>query len=177
MYTTVYYNGIETDYLIDKHGNIKSKKNKNKFLKHHYTKKGYAMVKLYLRDGRKVTVQVHRLMIMSWYPDKDITNLEVHHLDYKNKSNDLDKLVYCTHEQHVSQERLIGHKERPCVQGEKHHNSKYKESDIRSICEYLSKGFGITDIYNLINGVVSKDTICKIKARQHWVSISKDYDF
>ena len=164
--------GEETLYMINEYGDIKSRKNKNKRLRHSKNQKGYHLVTLYI-NGKRKTKQVHRLVAYNFIT-YDLENKEVHHKDRDKDNNHVSNLEVLTHDEHVLAERdmCIPHVR---AKGENHGNCKYTEEVIKECCALLQRGYGLTRVSEITG--VGIDTVYRIHKRQRWCHISKDYDF
>lgn len=91
-------NKKETNYLIDKQGNIYNKKT-NKYLKGSI-KSGYKSVKLTI-DGVKKDYLVHRLVAITFIPIDDMDNMQVNHKDGNRENNCLNNLEWVTSSQNI----------------------------------------------------------------------------
>jgi hypothetical protein len=95
--------GYEDLYMINRNGDIISKKTGNK-LKYHYHKQGYLLVNLYKHWTNGKLCKVHRLLAIAFLPNPNKYRV-VNHKNGIKDDNRLENLEWCTHK-HNTQEAL-----------------------------------------------------------------------
>lgn len=92
------YEGL---YAITSCGKVWSYRT-NKFLKPRINKRGYSQVVLVDSDGKHRTHTVHRLVLKTYRPVKNMDKLEVNHIKEFEKSNNcLNNLEWVTHKENM----------------------------------------------------------------------------
>lgn len=164
---------FKQDYKIDKEGNIYSPWRGWHKMSQHTNKAGYKELYLYTTESRKC-FKVHRLIMTTFCPiDKDISNLQINHIDGNKANNNINNLEWCTRSENLLHAFKTGLEKRPI--GEKNPSHKLSEKEVKLICEELQNGKISQEIANRYN--VSKGCISHIKNRRTWKEISKDYIF
>lgn len=79
---------------VSTHGNFKSKDKKDRKIK--VNRDGYLSVKSPVTQRQ---VLAHRLVMMTWKPIDDYTNMTVDHLDHNKRNNSLRNLEWVTEEE------------------------------------------------------------------------------
>ena len=87
----------DSEYEVSDTGLIK----KNGMLQKLYVDKdGYLFIPMTI-DGKRTTRRVHRLVLHAFYPIENEKELEVHHIDENVTNNNLNNLMWVTHEQNI----------------------------------------------------------------------------
>ena len=154
-----------SDYYIDKYGNIFSTKHSKipKPRKIQINKFGYKYIHL-SKNNKKYFKMIHRLMLMTFIPCKDMHNLQVNHIDCNKQNNNLNNLEWCTHlenVQHAYRNNLI-----PAQKGSKNGYSKLKETNIIDIREASKNGETSRKIAERFE--ISARTIRNIISKKTW---------
>ena len=170
--------GEKTDYSITRNGDVISYKhyntNKPRVIAHMKLRNGYHVVNL-LINGKEKTYRVHRLVAETFVDNPDPeTKTEVNHINGDKDLNTDDNLEWVTPSENINHAYttglMVGRK------GEKHHMSTISEKQAVEICELLaSNKYSMNEISTKTG--VSYAIIKKIKNKQRWTHISKDYDF
>lgn len=85
------------DYMVSNFGNIIKNVNSNYFLLNpKIDSSGYKRVTL-TKNNNKYNRQVHRLVMLSFYPCENSDELLVNHKDENPSNNNLENLEWCTH--------------------------------------------------------------------------------
>ena len=159
------YNGVKYDkYIIDEKGNIYSLYC-NKYLKQR--KDGYVFVMISDRLGHSRRICVHRAIYNSFNPEVDITNLEIDHIDGDHYNNDLSNLEPVT----ASENKARSAKNDMVRKGK----NKWNEEAVRKICEDLASPNVLSLSEIAVRNNTSVQRVIKIKKRERWSEISKDY--
>lgn len=116
---------------------------------------------------------IHRLVAIAFIPNPD-NKPQVNHKDGNKSNNAVWNLEWVTNSEnliHAFETNLL--KSRP---GEEHHNASITDDDARYICELLSTNlYSYDEIANIVG--TSYTVVRKIKTKNRWKHISKDYDF
>ena len=171
-------NQEKTRFKINKHGEIFDE-NKNPIKIYRKTTslyKGEDRVmkpRLYAyiqyNDGIWHKKQVARWVLMTYKPRKNVEKYEVNHKDGNPENNELSNLEWTTRKQnmqHAADNDLIPF-------GEKHHNSKYPDKLIHSICSDIAKGKTRSYIKKKYN--VNGQLVYDIRAGRSHKKISRNY--
>ena len=109
--------GYEGLYMADTDGNVfRVKKDGLKILKPVKNNDGYLQVYLY-KFGKKSGKLVHRLVLETFYPNKDADKLTVNHKDEDKTNNSLDNLEWMTLADNIRYSQA-----KPIVQLDKNYN-------------------------------------------------------
>ncbi len=94
------YEGL---YQVSTFGRIKSfQQNKNgKILKGRKDKDGYVMIDL-RKDGQIKKCKVHRLVLSTFNPIENMSNMEVNHKDGIRDNNSIENLEWMTHKENMA---------------------------------------------------------------------------
>lgn len=87
-----------SNYIISNYGRVKNQKT-NRILNANEINK-YLYVRL-IEGEKDQKVSVHRLMMNSFYPNKNSNNLQVNHIDGNKHNNKLENLEWCTPSENV----------------------------------------------------------------------------
>jgi len=83
------------NYSFDKNTNQVYSHNYNRYLTPNLNN-GYYRIKLN-KNNKTKHFTLHRLIYEVYYPDIDITNLEIDHIDNKPLNNNIENLRHCNH--------------------------------------------------------------------------------
>ena len=134
---------------------------------------GYMYTHVYLIDGSKLQIGLHRLLMIIFAYNPDYKNLQVNHKDLNKQNNSLTNLEWTTPKENID------HANRNNVLpfGESHGMTKLTEAQVNEICATLANGLyrGIfSDLANKFN--VDVNTIYDISKGKSWTRISKNYN-
>ncbi|AXF52524.1 MAG: HNH endonuclease [Caudoviricetes sp.] len=161
------------EYRIDKMGNVWSPYRGWSLIKLSKINKGYLRAGLMTSSGRKFFM-VHRLVMETFSPIENSSELQVNHKDGNKENNSLDNLEWCTNSENVIHSYKTG-LQAP-LRGEKANGNILKEKSVLEICELIKLGkHSLTEIGERYG--VSKYTISDIKRKKSWGWLTKDYDF
>ena len=90
---TIYNNYYITDKGIAISYNIKS--NTYIILKPSIDKSGYKHI-IIIENGKRLSVSIHRLVLLTFNPIANYKNYQVNHIDENNNNNCLENLEWCT---------------------------------------------------------------------------------
>ena len=175
IFAVLDYPGVRKNYYkIDTLGNIYVIRTGKK-RKPYVCKNGYLMITLSGSESKYKKVLIHRAVVNSFVGN--VSGLEVNHIDGDKTNNSVENLELCDSKYNSQHALEVG----LTPVGEDHKLSKYKETEIRAICELLQSGKRPIEIMNLLNNNVHDSTlysqIMKIKYRIRWKHIVKDYNF
>jgi hypothetical protein len=133
-------------------GRLQTFKSKLKLMKLRKAKDGYLQVDLVMPEGNKTTIQVHRLILMTFvgppeegqhachYPDPDKTNNKPENLCWASRQeNEAHKLEHGTHQR-----------------GENSPTAKLTDDDIRAIRASDETGTVLAKRYHVSDSLISK---------------------
>lgn len=164
------------NYKISNFGNVKRlarkiiKKGTNKTviisekLLNQRNSKGYQVVSLRNCDGRK-TLKVHRLVLLTFKPNKNECLQQCNHIDGNKRNNHLDNLEWCTPSQNKKHAFKIG-LQKPVI-GENHGMAKLKSNDISEIRElYKTNKYYQKQIAEMFG--ISQQQVSNIVSYKKW---------
>ena len=167
----IYIDGIDIGYQISDDGSVKETKSGN--LQKTYVNKssGYTVV-IIVTENKTYFKSVHRLVAIAYVDNPDIeSKVIVNHKDGNKLNNHWWNLEWMTNQEnmdHAVATGLINNL------GSNNPNSAYTEDQIKQVCKLLEDGIGIIEIHEMTG--VSRDSIGKVKSREVWKHISKDYN-
>ena len=133
---------------------------------------GYHTIKLRV-NGKDKNYRIHREVALRFIPNP--LNLpEVNHKKGNLADNRAIELEWVTHSEnmiHAVETGLL-----PVLSG--HTQVRITEELVHSVCKLLEKGHSCTQIVNELNDYrVSLPKVKKIKSRENWTTVSKEYNF
>lgn len=116
---------------------------------------------------------VHRMVAYTFLPQNSYDNLIVNHLNEQKTCNIVSNLEWCSNQQNVqySVDKRI---DEPVLE------NVFTEDQKRYICYLLQEGKSSYEIAQLMNKNYTKafiKLISKVRKRQRWADISKDFNF
>jgi len=166
----IYIDGIPTHYEVSENGMVRNTDD-GYILSHDIDKDGYHKVTIGV-SGKSKHFGVHRLVALMFIPNPDHKPIP-HHKDNNPDNNDVSNLEWATYAENrryaVEASNVIGKR------GENSHLNKYKEKDIRLICELFEKGLSNIEISKIVN--MPRKYITDIRKGRRWKYISKEYKF
>lgn len=133
------------------------------------TKNNYNTVYLMSEEGKVLKMAKHRLVARAFIPktdvDKQMNRVYVHHKNWDNDYNYYWNLEWRSPKEIV----MIGKVQK---------NKDIEEEDVvKVVCALLESNESTVDIFDMLDGKISKDKINKIKNRKIYKEISENYDF
>ena len=133
------------------------------------SRNNYASVQLKLNDGKSKKFAIHRLVarafVIKTTADKQLDRKYVHHKNWDNDYNYYWNLEWRSQIELKIMERLNS-------------NPELQEADVvKEVCVLLERGTTINDIHNMLGKFISIDKISRVKSRQSYAFISRDYRF
>ena len=133
---------------------------------------GYYKVNLNI-NGKEILVSIHRLVAQAFIPNPD-NKPEVNHKDGNKSHNYAWNLEWVTSKENIEHALRTGLKKG--MKGDKHPCRKISSDIAKLICELLSTGkYSYKEIAEKTNSTYT--IVKKIKNRERWCEISKEYDF
>ena len=154
-------------YLVSTHGTIYDLLYEKK-LNLYQTPDGYLLC--ILDNGREL---VHRMVAYTFLPQESYDNLIVNHLNEHKTWNFVENLEWCSNQQNVKYSIDRRTKE-PVIE------NVFTNEQKQYICSLLQEGKSSEEIAHLMNKPYTKafiKLISKVRKRQRWADISKDFDF
>ena len=132
-------------------------------------KNNYNSVYLMTENGKVRKVAKHRLVARAFIPktasDKKMNRIYVHHKNWDNDYNYYWNLEWRSPLEII----MIGRVQK---------NKEVEEEDIvKAVCSLLENKETIVDIFDMLDGKISKDKISKIKNKAIYTEISENYEF
>lgn len=157
------------DLQVDVYGNIRRPSN-GRLLKPCIDKDGYLKLSYWCKKDKKMKrIFCHRAVALTYIPNPE-NKPQVNHKDSNRLNNFLENLEWCTAKENAEHCASKGR----TLKGEKSPVNVYSEETIRKICELLEEGVSVTKIPKIVG--VNKNLPVKIKSREVWVEISKEYN-
>lgn len=168
--------GYEGLYQVSSMGRVKSLarsgRKRDKILKGNPNTTGYLLVQL-RKDGQRISMLVHRIVMSTFEPVDDSTSLTVNHKDLDIQNNRLTNLEWCTQKDNNEHYWLTADlsKRKTGAKGTNHHLCKLTEQDVREIRRLkqettlsnikVGEMFGVKEgtIRNILNGLTWKDIV------------------
>ena len=159
-------NGYEGLYQVSNFGNVRSldryvigkdgveKHFKGKMMAKTKGTDGYCLVRL-SKDCIAKTYKIHRLVMTTFKPLDDYTDMEVNHIDCDRTNNRLDNLEWTTHIDNVRHSSKKGHYSK--YKGSKYPKSNFTDEQIKIIRTMYKMGWSISQIVFEIYQITSSD--------------------
>nr|DAY70952.1 MAG TPA: homing endonuclease [Caudoviricetes sp.] len=159
--------GIYDYYMISNCGRVFNKY-LNIYLSPGVSGSGYLFVYLSTDHGQ-VMVQLHRLVMMSFYPIPNCNIFQVNHINGDKFDNRIFNLEWCTRSENQRHAFMTGLHKRP---------SDLNEDDIRHVCDLLAMDqYTNLQISLMVGNGLTETIVSDIKKKTCWKDISKDYTF
>lgn len=158
----------ENSYVISSFGRLFSLLTKTELKPNVSKRDGYKAIYLTTTIGKRCKFPISRLVARAFVPktstDKKMNRLFVHHKNWDNDYNYYWNLEWRSKPEVLLMSRI--------------NNKDIDEADIAKIvCIFLENNETIVDIFEMIDGKMSKDKISKIKNKKIYTEISEKYDF
>jgi hypothetical protein len=134
---------------------------KSKIMPQHTNEDGYKIVYL-SRNGRDITMGVHRAMGLAFIPNPKNKPM-INHLNSNRADNRLDNLEWCTNAENIQHSFDMGISSN---KGEKHPRAVLTMGKVRAIREELAKGKTPLQVANLLG--VKRRNVYAVRDRQNW---------
>lgn len=131
--------------------------------------RGYQNVSIIYNDKSRKTKQVHRLILETFSPIDNMSEMQVNHIDGNKANNKLENLEWVTPKEnthHAIQNNLREPKDQS---GDKNHMAKLNNEKVKKIKELISEGNKDKDIAEMFG--VSRTTINGIRNNKSWKHI------
>ena len=150
-------------YSVSNLGRVKNDLN-DRILKQSESK-GYFTVNLHNK-----TTRVHKLVALKFVRKKlSDEKLVVNHIDGNKLNNQSTNLEWVTNNENIQHAMKNGLMNCSFI--------ILNEEQVKKICSYFSKGYGIDKTYQAMNKKINPSTLADIKRRKTWKSISNQYDW
>lgn len=168
----IYYNGIETNYMISNYGRVWSD-NRNIIMKNGTDRNGRANIHL-LVNGKNWIPNISRLLGLVFLGEPPEPDWEIDHIDNNPFNDDLSNLQWLSPFENKSKahrEGCIDYYDQPV--GEEAYSSIYTYEQVKYACELMEAGYDLNFIYN--ETLIGKSALRNINTRRDWCSISCSY--
>lgn len=159
-------------YMITEDGKVYSCMY-NKFLFKWLDKDGYEKITLCCTDGKRHAFSVHRLVMETYCPIDNPSNMQINHKDGNKTNNSVENLEWCTCAEninHACKTKLRKDK------GEDNNSANLTEKDVFDIIDLiLSKKYTYKQIGEMYN--VCEETIGRIKRKEKWSHLTQNIVF
>lgn len=140
----------------------------------YYDKDGYKKVRLSNGDGSRKVFSVHRLILETFEPNPNSSNLQVNHKDGNKENNALSNLEWVTCKKNINHAYNLGLYSN--IGDNNNGDHKLTTSQVLEIIDLLlERTMTIQAIANKYN--VSKFAIESIKYKRTWKHLTKDINF
>jgi len=158
---------IYETYLLYEDGRLINKLGKE--LRWHEGYSGYLITQLTFK-GKRIGKSQHRLLAETFIPNPN--NLtDVDHIDGDRKNNKLTNLRWLSHGENIKHSYNLKNRS---ATGINNARCTTDEQTVKEICVLLEKGLLPAKIRDL---GYDYSTVRKIRSRENWSSISKDYNW
>ena len=140
----------------------------------YFDKDGYKKVRLSNGDGSRKVFSVHRLILETFCPNPNSSNLQVNHIDGNKTNNCISNLEWCTCKENINHAYNLGLYSNIGDNNNGDHvlNSSQVLEIINLLLEHKMTIQAIANKYQ-----VSKHAIESIKYKKTWKHLTKDIDF
>ena len=164
---------IKTLYFVSTFGRVYSY-NTNGFIIGSY-RSGYRNISVKLKDNTSHTVQVHRLVLLAFYPILHPEKYVVNHINGDKTDNHIWNLEWCTCKENTQHALMMGLMNGHLA-GNNNPMATINETTAEEICKMLISGnyhncFEIAEKMNCKVGIVHQ-----ISAGNTWKSLASKYD-
>lgn len=126
---------------------------------------GYLRTVLKRNDGKLHTIKVHRIILQTFKPNNDFSNLECNHINGNKTDNNIDNLEWVTRKQNLN--HCIDNNLQYVLRGEEVGNSVLKEKEVIEIRnKYIPRVYSRIKLANEYG--VSEATIKDILYKRSW---------
>lgn len=167
MFKPIKYKDVKDKYSISREGIVINRET-GSVMKSYKNKNGYYIIKL-KREKYQAPVLLHRLVAEAYIGSTE--NLQVNHKDGNKGNNHVDNLELVS-----AQENTIhAYKHNLCQVLENKYNASLTNEQVHLICKLLEDGKSYKEIEKIVP--VKRDVLKKIKSRDNYKDISKNYNF
>lgn len=163
--------GIRPLYMVSTRGRIFNKYS-GKFMNPHIKNgNNYATIQLSTIYGFR-NLTVHRLVLLTFLPNKNSDELYVNHKDGIKYNNRLSNLEWVTAKENTNHAISIG------LMDPVHTSATIDDNTVIQICELLQENkYSNKEIADIVGNNVTVSMVGHIKNRECWTDISSNYNF
>lgn len=164
-----------SEYMISDDGDVITKRS-GELMIPRQDKDGYLYILLWNKmDGVRHTIRIQRAVMYTYGPSPDnIIDPTVDHIDGNILNNHISNLRWLSRSDNssgINRPNTFGYYERV------RSDIVVSIENVHKICKMFEDGLSYTDIYNALNGTVSRENITRIHNKQCFESISNMYDY
>ncbi len=169
-----FYPLVKPCYVITDDGEVINKETGN-----HITpvqQRGYIWVPLMRIIGGITNIPVHRIKMMAFNPVKGMDKLQVNHIDGDKTNNDLANLEWVTPKENIHHAWKTGLSSAKNIQGEKSNFCYHSKELALKVIELLKTNQYTDKEIAEMTGTNAHSFVSKIRRRETWKHLTKDYD-
>lgn len=156
------------NYAITEYGDVYSYY-KQDYMKTKIDKDGYKTICLVTSDGRRSSFGIHRLLMVTFKPCKNMNELVVNHIDGNKQNNSLDNLEWVTSSENVHLAYVDGLAN---TKGENHGRAKFTEKEVIEILKMIKEGKSTAEI-KAVNSKVTRKDVYKLRHNISWTHLPR----
>jgi hypothetical protein len=163
---------LKYDYFVQETGEVYSSIS-NRWLKPWLDKDGYCRITLMDVNGIRKALPLHRIVLMTYNPVDNMSELQVNHKDGNKLNNTLDNLEWVNCQENIAHAVATSLRNN---KGQKNYFHKLTEKEVLQIIDLLQETnyfyYEIAAFYN-----VQEETIARIKRKKSWTYLTTDINF
>lgn len=167
-WTDIYHPTLSfSKYEISEYGHFRRRKD-HMVIQWIYSSDGYCTVKLINDDGKRMSLNVHRLVAFRFCPVRVVGQVEVNHIDGKKDNNHHSNLEWVTPSENQKHSYKLGLR----IPANLKHDLNYQ---IPLVCQLIADGLTNFEIIDYVDFDISRENIQNIRAKRTHTKISNFY--
>ena len=163
---------LKYDYYVTEKAEVYSPIS-NRWLTPWIDKDGYLRVTLMDQDSKRKALPLHRIMMMTYKPVENMSELQVNHKNGDKTDNNLNNLEWTTCQENITHAVQTGLRRQD---GEFNPSHKLTEKDVYEIIDFIQNtNYFYREIAEFYS--VHEETIARIKRKKSWKYLTKDIIF